>query len=223
MRPLLPALLVACTEYRVHPPAPVPPADPPGDTLDAFGDPPDWTTCSEAYLGQYYNLDADNAAVVAAEEAAADTGGPGLAALDPTQDDLWQDADLAFQHYDTSLVFGENWWPVDQDLADDPSYFSVRWTAWLRARDSDGMQIALGATTDGWVLLDDQVVASVDASLAYAPQTLDIALRSGVYPLDIRMAQRAGGNAGFRFRVISGDVNICYPDFSGGDDEQEAQ
>lgn len=209
------ALLAACTEYRVHPPAPVPPADPPGTELDAFGDPPDWTTCSEAYLGQYYNLDAENPEVIAETT---DTGEPELGPIDVDQTGLWDDQDLAYQRYDTSLVFGENWWPVDQDLAEDPSYFSVRWTAWLRARDSDGMQIALGATTDGLVLLDDQVIASVEGSLDYAPQTLDISLRSGVYPLDVRMAHRAGGNAGFRFRVVSGDVNICYPDFSGDDD-----
>jgi len=209
------ALLASCTEYRVHPPAPIPPADPPGTELDAFGDPPDWTTCSEAYLGQYYNLDADHPEVLAE---ATDTGEPELDPIDLDQTGLWEDQDLAYQRYDTSLVFGENWWPVDQDLAEDPSYFSVRWTAWLRARDSDGMQIALGATTDGLVLLDDQVIASVEGSLDYAPQTLDISLRSGVYPLDVRMAHRAGGNAGFRFRVVSGDVNICYPDFSGDDD-----
>lgn len=221
MRPFLPALLVACTEYRVHPPAPTPPADPPGTVLDAFGDPPDWATCSEAYLGQYYNLGADNAEVVSTGDAAADTAELALDPVDVEQADLWDDQDLAFQHYDTTLVFGENWWPVDQDLAEDPAYFSVRWTAWLRARDSGGMRIALGATTDGWVLLDDKVVASVEASLDYLPETLDISLRSGVYPLDIRMAHRAGGNAGFRFRVVSGDVNICYPDFSGDDDVEE--
>ena len=36
---------------------------------------------------------------------------------------------------------------------------------------------------------------------------------SGQFPLQVRYAHRSG-ESGFRFRVLSGDVQICYPDFS---------
>ncbi len=206
-------LLLACSEYRVQPPEPVPPAEPPGREEDAFGSPPDWSTCSEAYLGQYYNLEWTDEGMA---EEVEDTGGQTrleLSDLDPLTAPLWEAGDLAFQRYDTSLVFGENWWPVDEDLAEDPGYFSVRWTAWLRALSSGDVVLALGATTDGWVLLDDQVIASVEATETFAPENQTVSIRSGVYPLDIRMAHRGGGEAGFRFRVVSGSVAICYPEF----------
>lgn len=209
--------LAACSDYRIRTPDPVPPADPPGSETDVFGDPPDWATCSEAYLGQYYNLAYDDPEVVADGD---DTGGeaPALPFVSIGDSALWDADRAAFQRYDPTLAFGENWWPVDEGLADDPRYFAVRWTAWLRATDSNGAQIALGASTDGFVLLDDTVVASVQASPTYAPETMSLSIRSGVYPLDVRMAHRAGREAAFRFRVVSGNVAICYPDFTGDDE-----
>lgn len=214
---LLGLALVACSDYRIRKPDPVPPADPPGSETDVFGEPPDWATCTEAYLGQYYNLAYDDPEAVAD---VGDTGGeaPLLEPISLADAALWDAERAAFQRYDPTLAFGENWWPVDEGLAEDPSFFAVRWTAWLRATDSNGAEIALGASTDGWVLLDETVVASVEASPIYAPQTVALSIRSGVYPLDVRMAHRGGGDSGFRFRVVSGNVAICYPDFTGDDE-----
>lgn len=209
MRVLL--LLAACgSENRLHTPDPQPVADPPGREEDVFGSPPDWASCTEAYLGQYYNLET-NHPLVAAEE---DTGGAlNLELVDPAQAALWEAEALAFQRYDVSLAFGENWWPVDEEIAADPAYFAARWTAWLRAWESGDVEVALGASTDGWVMLDDAVVAEVGSRLDYQPETVTFSLRAGVYPLDVRMAHRGGGNAAFRFRVVSGDVSVCYPEF----------
>jgi len=38
-----------------------------------------------------------------------------------------------------------------------------------------------------------------------------------VYKLDIRFAQRVARESAFRFRAVSEDIAICYPDFSSGD------
>lgn len=212
---LLALLLVACTEYRVQPPVPVPPAEPPGREDDAFGSPPDWATCSEAYLGQYYNLEWSSPEMAELREDTGDGETLVLDDVDPAQSALWDAEGLSFQRYDVSLAWGENWWPVDDGLAEDPDFFAVRWTAWMRALDGNGAVLALGATTDGWVMLDDEVVARVDSARSYAPENVSISMKAGVYPLDIRMAHRGGGEAAFRFRVVSGNVAVCYPDFSG--------
>lgn len=217
-RPLLLISTLACTDYHIRTPDPVAPADPPGSETDVFGEPPDWATCSEAYLGQYFNLASDDPEVAVPHPDSGDTGDAVLEPVDLDGSALWDSGRLAFQKYDPTLAFGENWWPVDEGLAEDPSYFSVRWTAWLRALDSNGAEIALGASSDGWVLLDETVVASVEASPEYVPQTVPISIRSGVYPLDVRMAHRGGHGAAFRFRVVSGNVAVCYPDFSGDDE-----
>ncbi len=213
-RLLILPLLLACTEYRVQPPEPVPPAEPPGREDDAFGSPPDWSTCSEAFLGQYYNLEWNTPGMA---EEVVDTGGETVLVLDdpdPQSAPWWDPDGLSFQRYDVSLAWGEQWWPVDEDLTEDPDFFAVRWTAWLRALDGNGAVIALGATTDGWVMLDDEIVASVEGARTYAPENVSLGIRAGVYPLDVRMVHRGGGDAAFRFRVVSGNVAICYPEFS---------
>ena len=46
-----------------------------------------------------------------------------------------------------------------------------------------------------------------------------VPVRSGVYPLDIRFAQRVPRESAFRFRVVSGEMVVCYPDFSVEDSE----
>ena len=54
-------LLFACSEFALNNPPPVPPAEPPDPDPDAdFGEPPDWSTCSAGWFGQYYNLPADH-------------------------------------------------------------------------------------------------------------------------------------------------------------------
>lgn len=209
-------LLLACSEYRVQPPEPVPPAEPPGSEQDAFGDPPDWASCSEAFFGQYYNLEWNSEGVSTPGVDTADPEALVFPEIDPSSAGYWEAERLAFQRYDPSLAFGENWWPVDEGWAEDPAFFAARWTAWLRALEGGDVVVALGASTDAWVLLDDTVVASVEGAREYRPENTTLTLRAGVYPLDLRMAHRGGPEAGFRFRVVSGEVLVCYPDFGEG-------
>lgn len=202
-------LLVACTEYRVHEPDPLPPAEPPGEDSDAFGSVPDWNTCTSGYYGQYYNL----------TQAHADHAVEGDTGLDfPTVDldtaDWWDSGARAFQRVDSSLTWGENWWPVDEGLANDPADFAVRWTAWMRLTGSDDVVLAVAASTDAWVVLEDELVWEVQGSTVYEPENITVSLPSGVLPVDIRMGQRGGPESAFRFRVVSGDAVICPPDFS---------
>ena len=71
----------------------------------------------------------------------------------------------------------------------------------------------LGAASDAWILVNEELLASQSAP-EFLSENVDLDLKSGQYPLDLRMGQRAGDDAGFRFRVLSGDVQICYPDYS---------
>ncbi len=199
----LPILLLGCQEYSLHEPDKVKPAKPPALVDDGFGDPPNWQDCLTGYLGTYTNLPAGHVDV----EPPLDED----AATDPIPLDWWDEP--SFQRFDPGLDFGGNWWPIDEGLEGDPAYYSVRWIAWIRAWDRTDLQITLGSGGDSWVLLDDEVIASLPGVHEFDPLTLDIPLESGQYPLEIRYAHR-GGDAGFRFRVLSGDVSICYPEFN---------
>lgn len=200
------SLLLACSENRLHAPEPPPPAEPPGETIDAFGNAPDWATCGEAYYGQYYNL-SDNSDAL-------EVGDDGPAVVDPDAVDWWDDGGRAFDRADTSLVMGSSWWPVDEGLSGDPENFAVRWTAWARAEQTGDVVFALTAATDAWVKLGDDEIAQVEAAPEAESATFTVSVRSGVYPLDIHFAQRVPRESAFRFRVVSGAMVVCYPDFA---------
>ena len=119
---LLVAVLTGCGDLTFRRTPPPPPAEPPTPGDDGTGNPPDWTGCDTAWLGQYYNLDPMDPAVDDPE-----------AVLDLDALDWWDAEHLAFQSVDTSLDFGTSWWPVDDGLEDDPALFAVRWTAWRSA------------------------------------------------------------------------------------------
>lgn len=207
MRWTLVVTLAACSEYVIDPPEPPPTAEPPGIDPDAdFGQPPEWSSCTTGYHGQYYNLTVDDPDVEPAPDAPV--------VEDPTGLDWWDPARLAWRRYDGGLDFGANWWPVDEGFEGDPAYFAVRWTAWIRVWDGTTLELTLGSADDGWVLVDGSVVAAQPGVHPFEPATFAVSLESGQYPLDIRMAQRAGEDSAFRFRVLSGDVTICYPEFT---------
>ena len=197
-------LLLACSDYQVRKPDPPTPVEPPGVDPDAdIGSPPDWTTCGEGWHGVYANLTAENPAVEPEED---------VLASDPTTLDWWDD--VSFRQFDGSLDIGQNWWPVDEGIAEDPLYFAVRWTAWIRGYSDTTVEAWLGSDDDAWVLVNGDVVASQPGLREFEPEVVTFTVQAGQFPIDIRYAQRAGDTSGFRFRVLSGDVGLCYPDFS---------
>lgn len=199
---MLLSLLVGCLEYQVVEPPKVPPAEPPGLPDQGYGGPPNWADCSGGWLGRYSNLAATHPDMEPGPESPLPT--------DPSELDWWDD--VAFTEFEAGLDFGTNWWPVDDGLASDPDYFAVSWVAWLRATDDTNLEFLFGANTDAWILLDDTPIAEIVGAQVFEQSVRNVSIDSGQYPIVIRYAHR-GGNSGFRFRVLGGDVQICYPDF----------
>lgn len=189
---------VACSEYRVRDEqAPV--AQPPGEDEDPAGDPPDnWQDCPQGMLGRYYNLPANN---------------PYVLGEDLDFEAVFAEEYLSFERYDTSLEWGESWWPVDDGLSGDPGGYAVQWHGWLRAWDDTQVQLVLGAASDAEVLVDGVRIAGVIDQPAVTPLFYVTELDGGIYPFEIRFAQR-GPTSGLRFRVTEGDVSICIPSYS---------
>jgi hypothetical protein len=193
--------LLGCSEFALHEPPPVPPADPPADDPDADeGDPPDWSTCTEGWFGQYYNVEADDPSVEP-EEAPQDMDALGV----------WTDDRVADRRFDASLDFGSNWWPVDEGLEEDPDYFAGRWNAWARVTDGGSLDVVLGAETVAWLRVNRDEVAVVSGEA----RTVSVAVSPGQFPIELRFAQLWQGESALRFRIASGDVQLCYPDFGG--------
>ena len=196
-------LLLGCSDYRVYTPPPEPVAAPPGQEADAlFGQPPDWDTCSQGWFGQYQNLQDDVLLDPEVEP-------------DPDLVDWWDTSRRAFLRDDASLEFGDAWWPVDQGIAGDPAYFSVRWTGWLRVWDKGAITLVLGASTDVFVYINEKLQLSLTNQTEFEPQAYDLNLEAGQFPFEIRFAQRDAAASAFRFRVATDKATECYPDFSG--------
>ena len=91
--------------------------------------------------------------------------------------------------------------------------------AWLRERLKGWRTLIFGAADDAWVIIDDEIEASVLGAPAMDPQLVDVYLSPGQYPIRVRYAHRKATAAGFRFRVVGGDVSICYPEFPDPEEE----
>lgn len=194
-------LLTGCIETTIGE-IPIPPvATPPVIPNDDRGDPPDWNDCGQGFIGRYTNLSADHPFV----EPLPDEG-----PLLRTDLDWWDQT--TFQEFSATLDYGANWWPVDEGLAGDPAYFAVHWSAWLRAWDDTTLVYTLGSADDVWIEIGNEEVLADSGVKPFEPQTYRLNVDAGQYPLDVYYAHRSG-DSGFRFRVLEGDVSICYAQY----------
>jgi len=203
-------LWAACQEFTLTPPDDPPVADPPGSDSDEWGDPPDWSACTQQYDGRYFNLPASHPDMLGSS---GDTGTAGVSELpaapaDPTTVDWWDSQYASFDRLDASLDNGGDWWPVDDGIAGDPQGWSGRWLAWLRIMDSGTQSFVLGAATDAWLLIDGEVVAQVGGDTRFDLETVDLDLSAGQRRLELRVAQR-GGESGLSFRPVGDSLAVC--------------
>lgn len=202
---LLIAMLLACgSEQSLVEPPKVPPAEPPELPDQGYGDAPNWADCTSGWLGRYTNHSIDHPDMEPPIDAPIPT--------DPDELDWWDDVD--HQEFVAGLDFGTNWWPLDDGLEGDPAYFAVSWVAWMRATDDTSIEFIFGSSDDAWIHLDDAPLVELPGVHPFEQDVYTVGIDSGQFPVQVRYAHRSGGS-GFRFRVLSGDVQICYPDFSG--------
>ena len=205
--PLALAIFPGCSEYTVRDDLPeVPVADPPGEEGDDLGSPPNWADCTYGFQGDYFNFNASHPDFDPPEGTRDPDTYDGL--------DWWDSPYKVFSRFDGSLDQGSNWWPVDEGIAEDPAYFSVYWTAWIRVWSDGPVTFVAGASDDLWVDINNKTVISLPGIKDFAPDTYATTLQAGQYPIELRFAQRSDSSA-IRFRLISTDsATICYPDFT---------
>ena len=81
----------------------------------------------------------------------------------------------------------------------------------MRVWSATELEVVFGAVGDGWMLVNEQPTLHVTHE-AFEPESFTIELQPGQMPVDVRYGHR-GGDSGFRWRVVSGDVSLCYPEF----------
>ncbi|MEQ1504565.1 MAG: hypothetical protein ABMB14_20165 [Myxococcota bacterium] len=198
--------VAGCTgEFQFQSGPKVPPAEPPGDDVDEQGDPPDWQNCPQGWRGIYTNLkNSDEFVAPRANEDPAPT--------DPSKLPFWDQS--SFEQFDPTLDFGQSWWPVNEGLEDDPKYFAVYWHAWIRAWSNTTLSFLLGAQDDVWVYVNgDPIAEQPGIHDTFERTKYDIYLDAGQYPIEVWYAHRGSEISAMSFRVVSGDVSVCYPTF----------
>jgi hypothetical protein len=183
----------------------VPPAEPPGQDADPLGEPPDWQNCFQGWRARYINLSVHDEFV-----APRPTDDP--APTDPDGFDYWV-KQPAYEDVDVSIDFGENWWPVDEGLEGDPAYFAVYWDAWIRADNGTYITFQLGSEDDAWVYIDGREVVANPGIHPYERLTYDTYLEAGPKPIEVWFAHRGSENSGFSLRLLTPEVDLCYPEF----------
>ena len=204
-------LLLGCSDFGVTVQNNVPIAEPPGSDDEDYGDAPDWSDCDPGYLSRYYNLPWDHPDVEPSDEE-----GP----EHPDDVDWWDDDWFSFERFDASADHGPNWWPVDDGFADDPAYYTVKLTAWLRVFSGGTMQFVMGNSDDAWLLLNDEVVIDGSGVQDFHAGVIELELSSGQYALELLYAHRSG-SSGLSFRAVGDDMKICFGEFEGNTDPEE--
>ncbi len=148
--------------------------------------PPDWTSCEQGLVGRDLNLPADHPAVQ--EEIEASPSGA-----------------VSFERLDPSLDFGGSWWPVDEGLAEDPAWFSVAWTGWLKA-DGATATLLVAATDDLWIHVDG--VELLHVSEGWAPAAHELGVGAGEHQLSITFAHHRAEASGLSLRPLD-DTRLC--------------
>lgn len=197
-------LWTACSgEYGIIPHN-VEPAPPPGKDEDPLGSPPDWQDCFEGWRGMYTNLTVYDDFV---DPGPLDDPAP----ITPDGFEYW--ANPQYEKFEPTLDFGQNWWPIDEDLEGDPKFFAVYWHAWLRAWSSTDVEISLASQDDAWIYLNGAPLVENPGIHDYVRQSYTTHVDAGQYPIEVWFAHRGSENSGLSLRVVSGDVSVCYPDF----------
>ena len=196
--------LIACSEYAVSTASPVDVAEPPGSADDDWGDAPDWNDCTGGWAGAYYNHQPDHPDMEPDDDAPPPEDFEGL--------DWWSDDYVAFERFDPSVDHGQNWWPVDEGYADDPSYFAARWNGWLRVYEDTTVPFIWASSDDAWMVLNGDVVAALPGVKEFDSEEFVLELEGGQYQVELRYAHRAD-ESGFSWRAASDDVKVCHPEY----------
>ncbi|MBI5000267.1 MAG: PKD domain-containing protein [Euryarchaeota archaeon] len=151
------------------------------------------------YIGRYYNLPANHT----------DMEGiiTGVVPGDlPFNHDWYDSKYYSFERIDTSLKYGNNFFPVDEGLPGDPYYFAVHWNSTITVPTSGNYSFDIGSDDDSWVYIDDTMVCDLGGTHAFSISTQNITLTSGEHQLDIYFAERHKVQSGFYFEFTNNSV-----------------
>lgn len=141
------------------------------------------------YYGMYYNLTPAHPDFETWQQTVKTAG----------QND-WYDAKYyAFSRVDQSLDFGEKFFPVDEQKANDPHDFAVHWRAIMNVPQTGTYTFRINSDDDSWVYVDDILNADLHGIHYTASQSFDMKLTAGYHKIEIYYADRQSSGAALSF------------------------
>ncbi|MDD2807643.1 MAG: fibronectin type III domain-containing protein [Patescibacteria group bacterium] len=141
------------------------------------------------YFGLYYNLTPAHPDFETWQQTVKTAG----------QNDWYSAQYYAFSRVDSTLDFGQNFFPVDEKKANDPHDFAVHWRAIMNVPDTGTYTYKVSSDDDSWVFVDD--ILSVDLHGIHNNQDklVNMSLTPGYHKIEIYYADRQSSRAAFTF------------------------
>ena len=118
---------------------------------------------------------------------------------------------LSLERVDQSLNFGNNFFPLNESLPNDPFDFAVHWRARLVAPTANTYSFSTNADDDSWVLIDNSLVVNNGGMHAARLKSGSIYLTTGSHLIDIYYAERSRTGSVFDFKSDASLIFYALP------------
>ena len=125
-------------------------------------------------------------------------------------EDWYSDEYLSFSQIDSSLNFGNGFFPLNEGMEGDPYYFAVYWRAKIEMPSEGKFEYKIASDDGSWVYIDGKLITSLGGIHPARSASYSTTLSKGSHVIEIYFVEQAPRHSHFSF-VPNRDYEI-HPD-----------